>query len=219
MSLGAKWDLLFWSGLYKNFYLMPLTVTVTRPLNTRLVTNCFQKEWKCHKPIIATYKWHSATRLYLQSKSGMRWGLAFRNPVVTLLNYWLSVLHKRNHGAWLVLLWCLWAAGIARTLQPVLRNSSTTTWDRVNWAFSYVSEHCSHPTLLHRSSSSSWYKCTQNFSQTRNVDLRSWAFAKVCLECSGSGCYRSALGQQGVAGMVSKYSQHTRNVYTRFDLF
>lgn len=110
MPLGAKWVFLFWIGMYKNFYLVPPTAIVTRPLNTQLVTNCFQKEWKCHKPIIATHKWHNATRPYLHSRSEMRWGLPFWNSVVTLLNYLLSVLHKRSHRAWLVLVWCLWAA-------------------------------------------------------------------------------------------------------------
>ena len=40
----------------------------------------------------------------------------------------------------------------------------------------------------------------------------------------GSDCYRGALSRRGVAEMVSlhalvKYSQHTGNVYTWFDLF
>lgn len=214
MSVGAKWDFFFWSGLYKNFYLLPLTAIVVRALKTWLVTHCFQNEWKCHKPIIEAYKWQSETRPYLHSRSVMRWGLPFWNPVVILFNYLLSVFHKRSHGAWQVLVSCLWSR-----LQPVFRNSRTTTWGWVNWAFSWVSEHCSHQTLRLRSSSSSWYKCMLNFSQTRNVDPWSWACAKASLACSGSGCHRGALGQWGVAGMVSKYSQHTDDVSAGFDLF
>lgn len=49
----------------------------------------------------------------------------------------------------------LQAAGIASTLLPVFRNCCTTTSFWINRVFSYVCEHCSHLTLLLRSSSSS----------------------------------------------------------------